>query len=419
MVGSRASLRNTTVRSSAPLDSKRSRNSLGLAGGDADAHEHHRERLSLRRPGPLHDARRQLQRRKPGPGEDGQLLAADEGVHPVDGRHAGLDQLLGRQARRGVQGSAPERPERLADRRREPVQRRPEAAEDAAEELAPHHRPGHVALEVEPGAARHEPHPLLEQLEHREALAGVDDLGLPAPALERDLHLLAERHAAHVLHEDQGPADAGGAGDGAGERAHGGASLADRRSSAPWASAARAASASGAASRSATRARRSGPRSSSASAVPDWSRAVTRSATPQASDGEAERLLGRAARVVLVVRALPEHHLAQELGDGEHQAVRVLERLGADEPGDLPELPVALEQLERPGADRRPAGVHRARRTRAWSGRRAGCSSPPSPPPGTGAGGPARRRAPRACPPPGAWPGSPARRGLRPEATPR
>ena len=116
------------MRSSAPLDSKRSRNSLRLAGGDADAHEDHREGLALRRPGPLHDARRELERGEARPGEDGELLPADQRVHPVDGRHAGLDELGGREAGRGIEGRAPERTERLADRWREPIERHPEPA---------------------------------------------------------------------------------------------------------------------------------------------------------------------------------------------------------------------------------------------------------------------------------------------------
>jgi hypothetical protein len=118
----------------------------------------------------------------------------------------------------------------------------------------------------------------------RDFVLRIDDLRLPAAPVERELHLLAERHPAHVLDEDQRSADAGGAGHLPGQGAHDAASLAERRSSSAVAAVARAGSSSGAPSRRATRARRSGPRSSSESAAPDLSRAVTRSATPQASD---------------------------------------------------------------------------------------------------------------------------------------
>src|SRR5512133_2868120 len=58
-----------------------------------------------------------------------------------------------------------------------------------------------------------------------------------------------------------------------------------------------------------------------------------------------ERLPRRAGRVGGVVRALAEEALAQEARRLEHDALRVLERLGPDELRHLDELALALEEL--------------------------------------------------------------------------
>ncbi len=109
-----------------------------LALGDPDRDEDDGEGLVMGCARVLDDCGGQLEPRQPGAGEDGELLAADEGVQPVDGRDAGLDEVPRRLPANGVDGETPHGANRFAERRRLPVARSSGAAQHAPEEVLPH-----------------------------------------------------------------------------------------------------------------------------------------------------------------------------------------------------------------------------------------------------------------------------------------
>ena len=73
--------------------------------------------------------------RQSGSGENGQLLAADHGVHAVDGADAGLDELVGIVARIGIHGQSVHVDVFLGDDGRAAVDGIAAAVEDAAEHV--------------------------------------------------------------------------------------------------------------------------------------------------------------------------------------------------------------------------------------------------------------------------------------------
>ena len=81
---------------------------VGLLKGDADGGEHHGEvaRVVPQHLGLPGDLGGQLGVGQAAGGEDGQLLAPHQGVQPVDGGDAGLDEFLGVAAGGGVHGQA-------------------------------------------------------------------------------------------------------------------------------------------------------------------------------------------------------------------------------------------------------------------------------------------------------------------------
>ncbi len=89
--------------------------------------------------------------------------------------------------------------------------------------------------------------------------------------------------------------------------------------------------------------------------------------------------------------------LAHERGDLQRTAVGVLERVGPDQGRDFPQLAVLLQQVRSPGPRApSPVGAEPDPRKHGSRSRHTGCSSSPSRPPGSGAGGRARDRAPTA-----------------------
>ena len=85
---------------------------LRLPLGEAERDEDHRERLGARRARVGHHPRRELEAREAGAREDRQLLAAHEGVHPVDGGNAGLDEVRRLAAAHRIERRGPRRPPR-------------------------------------------------------------------------------------------------------------------------------------------------------------------------------------------------------------------------------------------------------------------------------------------------------------------
>jgi len=139
--------------------------------------------------------------------EDRELLPADEGVHPVDGGDARLDELLGGVAGIGVDGSAGDVKALLGDDLRAAVDGLPAAREDPAEHPLPD---GHLdRLPGEPDAAvPADPCRGLEDLDDDELVARVEDLPpFYGSVGEDDVHELAIADGLGLLDEDEGPGD--------------------------------------------------------------------------------------------------------------------------------------------------------------------------------------------------------------------
>jgi hypothetical protein len=125
--------------------------------------------------------------------EDRQLLSSDEGVHPVDGRYPGLEEVprvdAGRGIYRGAVHVAPVRRDDLRIAVGGPAQ----AVEDAAEEVSPDAKLEGAAEELEPRLVEREPGVGGEEL-HGDLLVGAvhDPARPPRPVPAVDRHELAE-----------------------------------------------------------------------------------------------------------------------------------------------------------------------------------------------------------------------------------
>ena len=143
-------------------------------------------------------------------GKNRKLLAADQGVHPVNGGDAGLNEVPGVFPAPGIDGQAVDVHHPVRDHLRRAVNRPSQAVEDPAQ-----HVPVHGNLQGP--AYKGHPQPL-----HCQAARPLEDLDdgtlfvhlqrLPHPHRSRgvaDFHDLAQSHALHPFNKDQGTGDAG------------------------------------------------------------------------------------------------------------------------------------------------------------------------------------------------------------------
>ena len=179
---------------------------LRLLEGDADGGEHDGEvggRVAqhLGLPG---DLGRQVGMGQTGAGEDGKLLAADQGVQTVDGGDAGLDELVGVVTGSGIHGQAVDIPVLLRQNVRTAVDGLAHAVEDAAQHVAGDAQLQGVPQEADLGVGQVDTGGGLEELDH----GGVAiDLQHLAPAggaiMELHLHQLVIGDAFHLTDHHQ------------------------------------------------------------------------------------------------------------------------------------------------------------------------------------------------------------------------
>ncbi len=189
-----------------PAVLERTSEEAGFTVGDAHGGEDDHEGflLVVRHPGLGGDASGELSGGEPEPGEDGELLAADEGVHPIDRRHTGLDEFRrvfpsGRVDRKPVHV-----PERLRHDGGTSVDRHPRAIEHAPQQVDPDAQTRCIPAEADRRGGEVEPAGAGEHLDH--GALPVDFENLPAAHLavrRNHVHDLLRVHATGVIDEDQ------------------------------------------------------------------------------------------------------------------------------------------------------------------------------------------------------------------------
>ena len=181
----------------------------GLLVGDAHRNKDHRKLLPLaqhlRLPGNLGS---ELACRESRTGEDRQFLAADQRVEPVDGRHAGLDEVGRLVAGRGIDRHARDVQHRLGDDVRPAVPGFSHPGKDPAQHVERDIDPGRLPHEPDRGRFRIDPPRALEDLDDRMLFRDIEHLAGPLLAVaEPDLHHLAIRGALYVLDKNKGARD--------------------------------------------------------------------------------------------------------------------------------------------------------------------------------------------------------------------
>ena len=141
---------------------------LGLLEGDADGGEHHGEICALvpQHLGLTGDLGGQVGVGQAGAGEDGQLLAAHQGVQAVDGGNARLDELIGVVPGGGVHGQAVNVPVLLGQNGGAAVDGHAHAVEHPAQHIAGHAQLEGVAQEAHLGLGQVDASGGLKQLDH-------------------------------------------------------------------------------------------------------------------------------------------------------------------------------------------------------------------------------------------------------------
>ena len=163
---------------------------LRLLKGDADGGKHHGElggvvpqHLGL--PG---DLGRQIGVGQAGAGEDGKLLPTDQGVQPVDGADAGLNELVGVVPGRRVHGQAVDVPVLLRQDVGPAVDGPAHAVEHPAQHVGGHAQLQGVAQEADLGVRQVDAGGRLEQLDHGGVAVDLQHLA-PADGAVVELHL--------------------------------------------------------------------------------------------------------------------------------------------------------------------------------------------------------------------------------------
>ncbi len=123
-----------------------------------------------------------------GAGEDGQLLPADQGVQPVDGGDARLDELVGVVPGRRVHGQAVDVPVLLGQDLRAAVDGPAHAVEHPAQHVGGHAQLQRMAQEADLGVRQVDAGGGLKQLHHRGVAVDLQHLA-PADGAVVELHL--------------------------------------------------------------------------------------------------------------------------------------------------------------------------------------------------------------------------------------
>src|SRR5579875_887833 len=142
--------------------------------------------------------------RQPRAREDGQLLPPDEGVHHIDARDPGLDELARLLPRVRVHRIPDDLEPLLARDLGAAVARLAEPVKDPPQQFVGDRQLGDLAQELHAGLLDVHPHRRAEDLDDGEPLAGVEHLALAAlPVRELDLDDLPVGGVGDVADEEQ------------------------------------------------------------------------------------------------------------------------------------------------------------------------------------------------------------------------
>ena len=150
----------------------------------------------------------QLRMRQAGAGEDRQLLAADEGVEPVDRGDACLDEFVGVVAGSGVHGQAVDVLHLGRQDLGAAVLRVAHAVEDAAEHILGHGQLQRVAQEADLAVLQVDASGVFKQLDDGGIAVALEDLAVPDLAVRKlELCQLVVGDALDVFDDHQRPGD--------------------------------------------------------------------------------------------------------------------------------------------------------------------------------------------------------------------
>ena len=182
---------------------------LRLLEGDADGGKDHGEvGLPVQHLGLAGDLGGQGRVGQAGAGEDGQLLAADQGVQSVDGRDARLDKLVGVVPGGGVHGQAVDVPILVGQNGGAAVDGLTHAVEHPAQHVAGHGQLQGVAQKSDLGLGQVDAGGGLEQLDHGGVAVDLQHLAAADGAVgQLDLGQLVIGDALHPVHHHQGAGD--------------------------------------------------------------------------------------------------------------------------------------------------------------------------------------------------------------------
>ena len=182
---------------------------VGLLEGDADGgKDHGKVGRAVQHLGLAGDLGGQGGVGQAGAGEDGQLLAADQGIQSVDGGDARLDELVGVVPGGGVHGQAVDVPVLLGQDVRAAVDGLAHAVEDPAQHVAGHGQLQGVAQEADLGVLQIDAGRGLEELDHGVVAVDLQHLAAAQGAVgELDLAQLIVGDALDLLDHHQRAVD--------------------------------------------------------------------------------------------------------------------------------------------------------------------------------------------------------------------
>ena len=183
---------------------------VGLLEGDADGGKDHGEvaRVVPQHPGLPGDLGGQGRVGQARAGEDGQLLAAHQGIQAVDGGDARLDELVGVVPGGGVHGQAVDVPVLLGQNLRAAVDGLAHTVEHPAQHVAGHAQLEGVAQEAHLGLGQVDARGGLKELNHGVVAVDLQHLAAAHGAVgQLNLPQLVVGDAGHPAHHHQGAVD--------------------------------------------------------------------------------------------------------------------------------------------------------------------------------------------------------------------
>ena len=180
---------------------------LGFLKGDADGGEHHGEVfVRTEHPGLPGDLGRQRGVGQAGAGENGQLLAPDQGVQTVDGGNAGLDELGGVGPGSRVHGQAVDVVVPVRQDLRAAVDGIAHAVEHPAQHVGAHAQLQAVPQEPDLGLGQIDARRAFKQLDQRVVALDLQNLAAADLAVRQlDFSQLVIGDVFHVPDQHQGP----------------------------------------------------------------------------------------------------------------------------------------------------------------------------------------------------------------------